>query len=769
MKIRNYIYYTFSILIAIAAITACQDKFDEADFLKQQQEAALALQQAEAKADSTEAALQHQYEMEYLNQVLANGLAADEAERAAQLAALNQAGLLLSYTLVVQEDGVAVPGVDVSITNSGSGGTVTATTDAGGAAIFTNGVVVGSNSVTISKTNYMTASFVVDFGVPSTTTISGLIIPILRTETSIVPIYSIAGTSTAIIKGKVTIETDLTNDAKEVPQDIEIQAVFDLNPNGIINGNGSSITGYTVDFGNLGIGSVDNTTGEYSIEVPAGVNGQLITLLIPNIETTQRIAVDRLNGEDIASEYRDVPTLFGFDYQAAYDAIGLVAGAYAEFPAPPAPGRGFTFGNFQRVGRPLVFNLDWDITDPVTSPYEPGGDIVYQVTDFGSDYIASPDVAITDPTGSDATAEAHIHFAVDGLTFDATAGGYANNEIVIFNLWYDSDGDDVIDTDLGFILNITADGTGDITQIEIDVALADAITNGDTYFDPQDPQSVANHVDKFVLTDGAAITTIDVTSTSFGELYGMGMIAFGDDYTNPKFTFTGGGGTTQAVMNILQIGTYWTFEVDNAGNTADYSKLPSNIDFEMTEAENNLPTTFIGNGFMRISSTGVETAVADIIDALTTQNGDINFTDQTATYRTDDYSAIEPMVIVDEIDADITIAEVNIDANGQITNLFDIDSGEGYNNRYEVTIMTITGAPGSGAAIQLTSFVTQSSGEVIWNGTYITTDGGSGYLQNLNVDGFENFTGNTILFVEGGKEYVNDIKYGTGDKQEDVN
>ena len=112
----------FSILIGFVILTgiivACKDNFNESDFLNLQTK--LKTQQDTAK----------------LNQ---------------QIKQLNEAGALLSFTVQVVEDRTPLSGVDVTVSNDVTSGSVKVTTDANGNAVF-NKASVGSNTIILSKT-----------------------------------------------------------------------------------------------------------------------------------------------------------------------------------------------------------------------------------------------------------------------------------------------------------------------------------------------------------------------------------------------------------------------------------------------------------------------------------------------------------------------------------------------------------------------------------------------------------------------------------------
>ncbi|ELR68439.1 hypothetical protein C900_00360 [Fulvivirga imtechensis AK7] len=743
---KNLLFALFGVFIFLG--TSCNDDFSEEDLLK------LQVQLAE-EADS-------------LN-----------AQR--QLRALNEAGELLSFSITIQSDNSQpVEGATVTLLSHLKGETLEVTSDANGVANFPQ-VPVGGATVSLAKAGFIGSTLNIDFGTleygRNYTIIDGNVVPTPVNTSAVVAMFSTdaAQGSTATISGKVTIETDVTNSTSEVPQGIQIKANFD-DYAVISTAGGITVTQYTVN-GNtaFGVADVDNTTGEYTMVVPATAGGLYVNLLVPNITATQRIAVNGVNGESLAvPEYIEIETFYGPSYQYGYETtIPNVAGAYAQFPTPPSAGRGLSL-TFERIGESLNNEFDWDIYDNVTSKYDAGG-VIYQVTSFGNGYTSSPSVTITDATGTGAYAEAYIHFAIDGLTISDAGSGFAANSTITFDLFYDEvlpDGttnDDVYKS--GGILQVETDGSGAITQAAVNTALAEAISNEDVYFDSQSPQVIFDRVGaiKLISQTGTTNAILDVTSTSFGQVYEFDLVDGGDNYTNPSISFSGGGATSQAVMNVLAFETAWTIQLDNSGNTSDYTMLPEAVLYEYTPA-NNGASSQLSDLSYKMPSVGAM-VFDNFMDFLDVSAGDVIFEDQTATYRTFYQSAVEPRPIVEEINVEPAYALVNIGSEGQVTSLYSINTGDGYDQKFDVTIMTIDGAPGSGAAIDLYGFTSASSAsEVSWNGNYLITDGGSGYLQNLNMDNYVPYSTNgTSVNVKTGETYVRNINYGTGDRQVNIN
>lgn len=758
MKNFNKLLFAIITVVSIGYLaTSCNDKFSEEDLLK----------------------LQLQY-----------GNEQDSLKAAQALAALNAAGELVSFQVkAVNTDGIGVEGLDVTLTAAVDGGTAdnqTLTTDANGLVYFDK-VIVGGNTMTISGANIMDAVLTLNFGSISDgdhyIITNGVIVPTPVHENAVITVIG-TNTSTATVTGTATIQTDLTNKTPEVPQNVTIVADFD---DGLSL---SSSIGISYFFAtndnalNIGTGAVDNTTGVYSITVPAGVR---FDLLIPDIQTTQRIAINGADGQDLARpEYRDILTNFGPSFGT--DFIPTVPGAVVTFEQPADAGEGFTFGNFMPIGRAIqALTLNSNSGDPITEPYEDQTDIITQFTSLGSGYINSPAVTITDASGTGAYAEAWIETAITGLSLTSTGSGYAASTTYQFDLYYDEidqNGTNVDQVEAFSVLGIDTDASGVFTASAVSNALAAAIANGDNYFDVTNLDQINDYVSnlRLVNTDATTDAVIDITS-AMGRVYALYVFDGGSDYINPSFSFSGGGATTQASMNVLKFGTLWSFDVDNTGVTSPYTLLPSSIEFEYN------PIT-VGSASVQSSTsvanieTGSSSSVLNLLAA--DGNGDIQFIDQTASYRTTFYTYEVPRVIVQEtesVPAARNIRPYEINTDGQITGLstsgyatsFTSSNGSGYMSQFAITVEpSATGAPGSGASIVVTDGTFAANGEYQWGGNIRVLNGGSGYLQDLNLQ--NNFIGDdnrvgysyggdiTNVSLNEGTTHVVDITYGTGDK-----
>lgn len=712
-----------------------------------------------------------------------------DAEAAKAVTALNAAGELVSFQLkIVDTDGAGIEGLTITLAAAAEGGTADnqeLTTDVSGL-VFYDRVAIGGNSVTVSGANIVDALLTVDFGQIRSGThyqiINGAIIPTPVIENAVITVISTA-TATATVQGNVIIETDVTNTTPEFPQDVTIIADFDDNLTS------SSSVGINYFFATndnaltIGTATVDNTTGAYTMTVPAGVR---FDMLIPDVQFSQRIAVNEVDNIVLPQpEYRDVITNFGDLYNTDNNTPAVV-GARVVYEAPGTPGDGFTLSSFTRVGRALQSLTLNGASEPITEPYEDQTDIVTQFTSLGSGYIASPMVTITDPTGTDAHAEARIEFAITGLTLTNAGTGYAASTTYQFDLYYDEieDAAGTVDPDKVqefSVLTVETDAAGVFQPTDVATALADAIANEDNFFDPSDLDQIADNISNLRLVNTDATTDATITvSAATGRVYGLYVMDNGDgNYTNPSFAFSGGGGTTQAVLNVLQFGTQWSFSLDNSGVTTPYPLLPSGIEFEYFEIDDDtrdiFQTTTIQND---------ETfATNSLIDLLTVDvSGNIQWIDQTASYQTTISAHEAPRPIITRNEGNIAEGSINtgnIDLiDGSISGMNVSDQGSGYIDRFSITIEpSAVGAPGSGAIVEMRDGQFLNTGEFDWSGQFNIVNQGSGFLRNLNqVNGDRNFevNGSTSTnpylnrTLSVGQTYIVDIDYGTGVRSENI-
>ena len=753
------------------AFVACKDDFNEEDFLRLQSE--LKLKQDEVIRQRIDSA-------------------SEEAVKE-YIAAANEAGDLLAVSLVVRENGNALEGVTVTLSsgtpNEISAGrakaTTTGTTDASGMVVFDR-VTIGSGTAQFSKQGYVSATATYDFGLPGqplaiqtsvpsanggTTTVTRYAPPLKRFEEAAVTMISATPSngSTATITGKVTIENDLTNTTPEVPAGIVLRA--NLTP--LVGPTQGFFTSYVLaDNSTLGRATIA-TDGTFTMTVPATAANTNITLIVPNIEGTSRMAV---NGYDNGTgtivplpngpEYRDVPTSWGPQAVAGFgNIVPAVAGAKLVFPAPPVAGAGLAF-DFTPVPRPLsLTGQAFLIASAQATQLETA---TYRIKSRGN-YSNGPTPTVTVNGGDGmATALAQMRTYVSALTVSAVGSNYNGN--VPVNLVRVSNND--VET---IVASINVPSQNGSLPSTINLA-SFAGTEG---FDPAMQHTL--NIDTKSLKITVAGNGI-ITGTFKTEVFQV-LVAGGQGFTSaPTFVFSGGGladgSPDHAQIEVLDFPVNWTIEPNNSAST-DYAIVPGfTIDYPAAVLDNG-PGSQTDVDVFSVSGTnenGGNNAIS-LQSRLTISSGDVVKRDPAQQLRTKQKSGKKPTIIVTTatpVQARKTFLAQDFDTDGSIISFpgnMTGSNGVGYAAPLTASIQpTIAGAPGSGAAAALNSAFDATTLEYQWNGNFSVMSRGSGYLRNLNQRGMENAVGMTMtVAVQAGKTTAVEIKYGTGNRKVNIN
>lgn len=745
MNLKTIKFLVLTLFVGGLIFTACQDKFNEEDFLNRQ------------------------YSL-------------DTAQQRRDINALNEAGKLLSFTVQVLEDANPVADVAVTISNASGTGTTTVNTNANGLAVFSD-VAIGGNTVIISKANYITASITVDFGSPDQgdnyEIVDNKIIPIKRNASIQVPIFTKQATatgSTAIIKGTATIETDVTNiGAENVPDGTVIRANFagatPIQTTGQINAIGS----YYFTEGELGKATVTN--GAYSMIVPAVSDGSNITLDIPTIEGKLKIAVNTVNNVDADNagpEYREVDAVWG--PTVTYDDIPNVPGVRAIVTpsAPSVPGRGFS-ATFTAVPRALD-------AATIDESLEPASNTTYGITNRGTGYTSSPTVDISGIPGTD-DAETTLRGLVSKVEVTAGGAGYPASTAVRIHLAYNNLGPS---DQYAATVQVTTTAGGALPTGIVPLPSATGFIGNNPFITTNDVQSF-----KIVVTDlaNAAIAPAPTTNATITidrsvELNSVIITNTGSGFTTaPTITLTGGTTGTNATVSVLSFRKQ--FDITLGTNaTTPYKILPSQIGFLYPATAVDIAATEADAKVDRITPIGfVQNANANLLSTLTTNGTNLVALEPTNTLRTRKFWAVEPVIVVK--DATTTEAKATAigvaAADGSISSVT-LTAGAGYDAPISVALMPLSStaipgtnvitatAPGSGATVSLTAVtndpVTKAFASTVAN-TVQTK--GSKYVSNANQKSTkEDFNAPTTVNVRSGNTYVVDIKYGTGDVKVDV-
>ena len=754
------------IVVAIVSLTifSCKDNFNEEDFLKLQSD--LRLKQDSINRARNQAAL----------------VAETTAQAASLVKTLNEAGELMGYTLLARENNVPLVGVVVTI-STGSDQTIasgrtaavlTATTGADGNAVFDK-VQIGLGTISFSKTGYASASAQVNFGtVPAFTTVSTIVggttvlrylPPAKQFRTDVVQLYAKTGGTSATVKGKIRIQTDLTNATTEAPPvGTIIAGDFSL----LAFAPAGNLSNYVFDTGSFGSALTD-AAGNYSMTVPATIAGYQLTLVMPTLQLNQTIAVNKVDGVAIPAEYRSTPAMFGPNAGGINNTISTIIGAVANFSTPPVQGAGL---NFTIAVRPKgLGSSTWNTSSGADFNPNAGGtqsadfgnpasfdigETVFQVTNRGSAYTKSPVFTITGGAGTGAVLKASLRGFFSGSTISGGSGYAVGNLIdVIFNL---KDTGTPVTTQAiasftATVLTVSSPG-GAITSLTLPTAGAGFSTNWTTSglskgFDILNFETV-------VTTNTGVGTLATGNMATSAEIQHIQLSSTGSGYTSASIIAIDGG----ALMTIREFRTQWNFTAPT--KTVAYSVLPTAVNLEYTGL--NFGTTLSANFASNGGNVG-------IIDALDLVAGDPVFANSGETYRSALYSAAAPKIIESANGSVKAKADVVVNTNGTVGGLTttgaNFNAGDGYNAVPTVTIApTIATAPGTGAVISVQSGTTfnAQTGEYQWATLNDVLNGGSGYLPNLNqttTSGSAPINPNVPL-VKVGQTYTVDYDYGTG-------
>jgi hypothetical protein len=789
MILRKLKLFGMIAIVASVTILACKDDFTEEDFLKLQNE----LAKDKEKRDSA-----------YLE-----ALTQEQAE--SYITALNEAGDLMSVTVLVREDNTPVAGVSVSLASGSvtneAGRTkdiVTVVTDASGRAVFER-ATIGDNVISLSKANYVSASARVDFGAPANpipivTIVNGnqvtrYVAPPKRFENFALPLYSESASegNTAIINGTFRIENDLTNDPNlvdPIPAGLEIAANLStaLSNAGAITSSCNCVLDYRFSGGegSLGVATINTTTGAFSMRVPATANGLNIGMIYPTIVGTQRIAVRRLNGVDITPEFRQVPVRWEPSVTATGN-IPQIPGARAVFSyngsSTPAPaGRGFTITNFTPVARPLSTGVVSSTGNTTHS------NTTYRINSRGLGYTSAPLVTISGGGGSGATAESFLRTLVNSVNITNGGSGYAAGFHFIQFTYIDRNGVVQPYAQTGNFLTAAGALPTGLT------ALPNALG-----FAPNEPYVTLNLIQGLgfrvirVSTGLPAepITQATIVVDRVTELGGIEIVNGGTGYTSaPTITLTEGGTpTSNASVSVPAFRTQFDFSVPTNVATTPYRVLPSAIQFLYPANLVEGQTTEVSAKVNLINPIGnTHLSNQDLIVNLRTDGTNIFSLNEGFSFRTNRFWTASPSVLVQDrtiesaavnltisaTTGEVTFVNPTLDAGSNngllIPNSANTITGQGYDGISVAVVPTITGAPGSDAVYNLTTTQDVNSRLVTWDGATTRLSGGSGYLTNLNrTNTARNYTGGTgQITVQTGKVYNLTIDAGTGVRLENI-
>lgn len=315
-----------------------------------------------------------------------------EQERLELLDSLNNLSIVnYSVTVVSAADngfkksGEATTGLlGATVKVNHGGGVATATTNDFGIAVFSD-MRAGSISVSIHLDGFTDVSFLTNL------TPEAELEQNYSYASTIVPLFPTTGEGVATIAGKVTYQSDLTNKTRENVTETEIMGTL-LTDAAFMNtyfpnnaGPGSVIQ---VNYSSAVMTTTTDTEGNYSLTVPASVNGLDIVIDISEFEIDQNIVLQTLNGEPV-NGIQTIRTIFG-NASVTPTMIPVVSGAYVTIGEPT--GAVGYYSQAAVLGNPVLN------TGVITD---------ISVLNNGEGYTAAPNVIITGD-GTGATAVANI-------------------------------------------------------------------------------------------------------------------------------------------------------------------------------------------------------------------------------------------------------------------------------------------------------------------------------------------------------------------------
>jgi len=350
-------------------------------------------------------------------------------ENALQNDSINNKYVELTIKVINASGDFATKGhAGATVTISLDGESLSDTTNTEGAITFT-GLKPGVYAVNIAMAGFTTVDFTTEANVYGNYSVQ---IPILSTTTNLMT-----------ISGKVTLETNLLNAAREAASGVTVIAKPNL----------PDYFEYIPDVREIAYSGYTNTAttdenGIYSISVPADKAGELsYTISVPVFEKNQTLLLEELNGVDVTgagNPAQVIATRFGTSLTSLTSPVPAVSPVYCVFSAP------------EHTFTPAILSveIDTDNSGSVDKAY---------VTEAGANYGPyDPYITInnTNANGSDAYAVLITDNNTGQIEYINIVGSGSDfTTIPTVNLAFEQDKADI---------EVTAvDGTGAITNISV--------------------------------------------------------------------------------------------------------------------------------------------------------------------------------------------------------------------------------------------------------------------------------------------------------------
>lgn len=672
----------------------------------------------------------------------------------------------------------------VMVTVSQFGKTITKATDVNGIATFP-GFLRGGLSVTIKKDGYTTASYIAHVAQSNATPNNS------RTMIgNLIPIFELTGPNTATIKGRLTVQSNLTNTTTElVPDGTTVLANIDVtddfawtflnfdwvtwfnlemyddyvydeeNPNTppYVNTYTASIMNASYETGVIG----STTNGEYTITVPAAINGLPMEIEASDISLTQTLFESSDLGVNNSVQYRTNfgPSFFGAtDIPAAGGVeINFVTGSGAMATAQISEegevqriniikgGRGYGDAPRIEIDEPAFGGVRAEATADVTNGKITG----ITLTNPGSGYTTAPTVKIVAGGGAAASTFLTGLTSVRAITISNSGNGYTTRPDVTFADPADPDG-------------VTAAGTAQILNGKVHSI---TITNPGSRYTAAEITAPG-----FITIEPAPAGGNDAFATAVPNGFNIERVeidANGDDYSYaPTVIFgapnlsNGVQATGEAIYDANIKGVVG-IRITNPGS--GYTTAPDVFFDAGSGAE--LAAEFVGRGVMSVNIndggmqyTTAPTVVFESVDGAGSGAAGTAVVEAGKVVAINISSAGSGYNFAPEVKfvSGEGAKAYAVVQNGKITSIEVTNGGFGYTGAPQVEIETM--AEGTGA----TAVATVANGEV----TDVTVTNGGGAYINGNTPAFEvEYSGIDDVDTKPGLTYIRDINYGTGVRQ----
>ena len=303
-----------------------------------------------------------------------------------------------------------------------NGGVLTVTTGADGIAVFDN-MRIGNVTVNVQLAGHSAVDFIADLTPANNITGPGQdLSQTTRLAATLIPMFPTSGATMATVNGKVTYESNLTNNTREFPTSAVVICAIDVTSplftdfttptGGTINQDqaGRIINIVYSDFSSNGVA---DASGNYSLQVPATATGLPIKLAVSDYTTNQSLLLSVLNGQNVDG-VQSIRTMYGSNFTPSN--IPSVLPAYVTVGSPTG-----AIGAYTSLAT----------LNPPTAAVGAVTDITVNTQGFG--YTAVPDVVITgDGTGATAIATLNSNGAVTGISVTNGGVGYSGNPGTVF-------------------------------------------------------------------------------------------------------------------------------------------------------------------------------------------------------------------------------------------------------------------------------------------------------------------------------------------------